>query len=161
MNEMTNFVMKMRDGYAYASLKTLENVVVSQLDCDKAVFMGFVIDPTAGSKPFCRFCVNGENRYQLAQYCDLTPIRAFTMADCDEIDGWDKLRLSADRSELLDSPTWFHKNGLQQTATGYGKALTNSSMVWFEGKFRRIYTTIFSNVGTSWFRYQGKQIVIG
>jgi hypothetical protein len=158
---MTKFVMKMRDGYAYASLKTLENVVVSQSDCDKAVFMGFVVELTADSKPFCRFRVNGHNRYQLAQYCELTAIRAFTLADCDEIDSWDKLRISADRSELLDSPTWFHLRGLSETASGYGKALTNPSMVWFEGKYRRIYTTIFSNSGTSWFRYKGKKIVIG
>ncbi len=77
------FVMKMREGYAYSSLHSLENAIVSQSDCDKATFMGFVVEPTADSKLFARFRVDGQNRYQLAQFCELTTVRAFTMADCE------------------------------------------------------------------------------
>lgn len=152
------FVQKMISGYAYASLKTLENVIVTQSDCDKAVFMGLVV---LDDYDYCRFRLNGLNYYQLAMYTQSTAQRAFTMADCEAIDSWDKLRLSADRSELLDSPTNWQLRGLSETASGYGRALNSGRMVWFEGKFRRIYTTCFSNSGTSWFRYKGKQIVIG
>lgn len=155
---MANFVQKMVSGYAYASLKTLENVVVTQSDCDKAIFMGFV--QFDGSE-YARFRVDGKNVYQLSLHTQSMRQRAFTLADCDPIGSWDGLRISAQRDELLDSPTDWQLAGLSETATGYGKSLNSGLMVWFEGKWRRIYVTCFSNSGTSWFRYKGKQIVIG
>lgn len=155
---MANFVQKMVPGYAYASMKTFENVIVSQSDCGKAIFIGFV---EFDGNEYSRFRFADRNRYQLSLHTQSMRQRAFTMADCESIGSWDGLRISADRSELLDSPTSWQLRGLSETATGYGKALNSGLMVWFEGKFRRIYTTIFSNSGTSWFRYKDKKIVIG
>lgn len=145
-------------GYAYCSLKTLENVVVTQSDCDKAKFCGLV---RIHQCDYAKFGLNGKHYWQLTTHTLNDTVRAFSLNDCQSMDSWDKLRLSADRSELLSTPMWWHKHGIQETPTGYGKALNSGLMVWFEGRYRRVYVTCYSNVGTSWFRYQGKKIVIG
>lgn len=42
----------------------------------------------------------------------------------------------------------WQKRGLQYTATGYGKKIPTEYVVRFNGRFRRVYCCIFSNVGT-------------
>jgi hypothetical protein len=69
-------------------------------------------------------------------------------------------RISADRSDLIDAPMWFHKQGLQETATGYGKRLNTGLKIHFEGRNRRLYCTCFSNSGTVWFKVRGQQIIV-
>ena len=53
-------------------------------------------------------------------------------------DGW----IQADRSELMYDPPEWMKRGLQ---------------IHFNGKLYRIYVTIYSNAGTSWFTAKGKR----
>lgn len=90
------FVQKMVPGYAYASLKTLENVIVSQSDCDKATFMGFV---QFEGHEYSRFRVDGRNCYQLSLHTLSTKQRAFYLTDCESIGSWNGLRISAQREE--------------------------------------------------------------
>lgn len=53
--------------------------------------------------------------------------------------------------EIVDKPLRFHLLGLSQTKSGYGHKLTSNKCVKLpNGKVRRIYITIFSNVGSSW-----------
>lgn len=83
-------------------------------------------------------------------------MKQFTDADVlpsSAFDGW----IQADRSELVDAPMWYHKQGLQQTASGYGRKLNSGLKIHFNGKLYRIYVTIFSNAGTSWFTAKGKR----
>ena len=53
-------------------------------------------------------------------------------------------------ADLVDDPLWWQKKGLQETASGYGRKLRTSRKIWFDGKLRRIYCTIFSNNGSTW-----------
>jgi hypothetical protein len=69
-------------------------------------------------------------------------------------------RIQVDRADLIECPLWWHKQGLQQTSTGYGRKLTNSSKINFNGKLYRLYTTCFSNVGSTWFTVRGKKIYV-
>jgi len=50
--------------------------------------------------------------------------------------------------DCKESPLWFHDQGLQQTATGYGNRLATPYMVKVRGKWRRVYCCQYSNVGT-------------
>ena len=63
-------------------------------------------------------------------------------------------------NNLVENPLWWHKLNLSQTASGYGKKLTTTKMIYFENKLRRIYCTIYSNSGTNWFFYKGEEIIV-
>ena len=69
-------------------------------------------------------------------------------------------RIYADRSDLVYDPPEWMKRGLQETASGYGKRLNSGLKISFNGKLYRIYVTIFSNAGTSWFKVKGRTIVV-
>ena len=56
------------------------------------------------------------------------------------------------------APLYYHTAGLMQTTTGYGKRIALDTMVKFNGKWRRVYCCIYSNVGTC---YIGKLSAIG
>lgn len=70
-------------------------------------------------------------------------------------------RIFADREDLIDAPLWWHEQGLQQTASGYGRKLTQRYKISFNGKEYRLYTTIFSNAGSTWFKVKGRTIYVG
>ena len=59
---------------------------------------------------------------------------------------------------VKESPLWFHKQGLMQTATGYGRKLTSSKMVYWEGRWRRVYVCCYSNSGTAYILRNGKPL---
>lgn len=156
-------VMKMSSGYAYVSSRpslthNSETVVVSDSDIGRASFRGIV---RLDNCDYCAFRIGKKYYWQLRHACVETAVKAFTQDDIEPMGSWDHMRLSVERSQLADKPLRHHKRGLSQTASGYGRALVNSSMIWFEGRYRRIYTTCFSNSGTSWFNFNGKKIVVG
>jgi hypothetical protein len=62
--------------------------------------------------------------------------------------------------DLVSSQLPWQKAGLQQTTSGYGAKLTNSYKVSYEEKLYRIYTTCYSNSGSSWFTVKGQKIYI-
>lgn len=66
----------------------------------------------------------------------------------------------AEKTELVHCPLEWQKQGLQETASGYGRKLTNSYKINFNGKLYRLYTTSFSNAGSTWFTVKGKKIFI-
>lgn len=68
--------------------------------------------------------------------------------------------LYVDRDDLVNAPLWYHLQGLQQTASGYGAKLTHSSKISFNGRLYRLYTTIYSNAGSVWFTTKGKRIYV-
>ncbi len=66
-----------------------------------------------------------------------------------------------DPYELVERPLWWHKQGLSQTATGYGSKLTSSRCVKLpNGKTRRIYITCYSNAGSAWITLNGKKLFL-
>jgi len=63
--------------------------------------------------------------------------------------------------ELIERPLWWHKQGLQQTSSGYGSKLTSSRCIKLpDGRTRRIYITCYSNAGSAWITVNGKKIYI-
>ncbi len=64
-------------------------------------------------------------------------------------------------SSYEDRPLWFHTAGLQETASGYGRALTSARVaVLPDGRTRRVYITIFSNSGTAWIVVDGTARIV-
>jgi hypothetical protein len=51
---------------------------------------------------------------------------------------------------VKELPLWWHLQGLQQTASGYGRRLATRHMVQWNGKWRRVYVACFSNAGTAY-----------
>jgi hypothetical protein len=49
---------------------------------------------------------------------------------------------------IVEKPLPWQTAGLTYTATGYGSRIPTSKMVRFNGKWRRVYCRIYSNVGT-------------
>lgn len=64
------------------------------------------------------------------------------------------------RKELIDAPTDWQKQGLQQTATGYGAKLMTRYKIAFNGKLYRVYATNYGNSGSMWFTVRGRKIFI-
>jgi hypothetical protein len=63
--------------------------------------------------------------------------------------------------EVIDRPLAWQSAGLQQTASGYGRKLTSARIVRLpDGRERRIYVTIFSNIGTAWITLDGKRVIV-
>lgn len=63
---------------------------------------------------------------------------------------------------FIDKPLWFHRAGLQQTASGYGSKLTSSrTCVLPDGRVRRVYVTQYSNAGTAWIVLDGARRIVG
>lgn len=67
-------------------------------------------------------------------------------------------------SDVIDaklSPLWWHKQGLQQTASGYGRALKTEYLVRLQDKrWRRVLVCCYSNAGTAYVRVNSKWKVI-
>lgn len=63
--------------------------------------------------------------------------------------------------EFLYRPLWFHTQGLSETASGYGKRLRSPRCIKLpDGRIRRIYVTIYSNIGTAWIVLDGKRRIV-
>jgi hypothetical protein len=62
--------------------------------------------------------------------------------------------------DLVDAPLPWQKQGLHQTASGYGKKLTMREKIHYNGRLYRLYCTIFSNNGTAWFIARGRKITV-
>jgi hypothetical protein len=57
-------------------------------------------------------------------------------------------------------PLWYHKRGLLQTSTGFGRKLVTEHMIQIENRWYRIYCCQLSNSGTHYIIKKGKHIVI-
>ncbi len=56
------------------------------------------------------------------------------------------------------APLWWQDRGLSFTSSGYGSRIPTQHMVQFNGKWRRVYCRIYSNIGTC---YIGKLVGTG
>lgn len=88
-------------------------------------------------------------------------MKQFTLADVRHTDSqYPKIYLGNYLEDLLLSqPPWMQR-GLQETASGCGRRLNSGFKIHFEGKLYRVYTTIFSNVGSNWFKVKGRTIYV-
>ena len=63
-------------------------------------------------------------------------------------------------SQLIDAPLWWHKRGLQQTASGYGSKLTTPYKVEHNGRLYRVYCVCWSNSGTLYILPKGEPLYL-
>jgi hypothetical protein len=63
-------------------------------------------------------------------------------------------------SLLIEAPLWWHKQGLQQTASGYGSKLTTPYKVEHNGRLYRVYCVCFSNAGTLYILPKGEPLYL-
>lgn len=59
---------------------------------------------------------------------------------------------------VKDAPLYHHAAGLQFTASGYGARIPTRYMVFFNGRWRRVYARQYGNAGTL---YIGKLAPVG
>lgn len=83
-------------------------------------------------------------------------MRLFTESDVHD----SRIYVDRYRSELIWNPPKWMERGFQETASGYGKRLNSGWMINFEGRKYRIYVTIYSNSGSSWFKSKGRKIYV-
>ena len=57
-------------------------------------------------------------------------------------------------------PLWWHLEGRQQTASGYGRKLTTPYKIEYNGRLYRVYCICFSNAGTYYILPAGKPVYI-
>jgi hypothetical protein len=69
-------------------------------------------------------------------------------------------RISLSDHEVKTVMLPWQKQGLQQTATGYGGKLTTSKMVKYNGRWQRVYCMCYSNSGTCYILVKGKKIIV-
>ena len=66
-----------------------------------------------------------------------------------------------DTTDSRISETWWQRRGLMYTATGYGKKIPTEYMVQCgDLRWRRVYCHIFSNSGTLYVIYNGKDRIL-
>lgn len=53
-----------------------------------------------------------------------------------------------------------HKLGLSWTASGYGKRIPTSTMVKYQGKWRRVYCCVYSNSGTCYIGTWANRMIV-
>ena len=61
-------------------------------------------------------------------------------------------------TECKLAPLWWQKQGLQYTATGYGRKIPTGYMVKHENRWKRVYCCIYSNSGTCYIESNRKPV---
>lgn len=61
---------------------------------------------------------------------------------------------------VMDDPLPHHIADLSYTATGYGSRIPTRQKVFLNGKWRRVYCRIYSNIGTLYLRTPDKSEII-
>ena len=57
-------------------------------------------------------------------------------------------------------PMSHHVAGLTYTRSGYGAKIPTPYMVSLGGRLRRVYCTVYSNMGTCWIMVNGKKEIV-
>lgn len=73
---------------------------------------------------------------------------------------YNRISLGDYHKELVNDPPAWMKQGLQETASGYGRKLNTGHKINFCGKLYRLYATCFSNVASVWFVTKGRKIFV-
>jgi hypothetical protein len=62
--------------------------------------------------------------------------------------------------DFISRPLWFHKQGLQQTASGYGRRLKTEYLFKWQGRLRRVLCCQISNAGTLYIETKDKNWIV-
>ena len=61
---------------------------------------------------------------------------------------------------LIDAPLSWHKLGLRETASGFGKKLTTRYKIAHKDRLYRVYATVFGNAGSAFIIARGEKIFL-
>ncbi len=86
-------------------------------------------------------------------------MKTFTKRDVNSPDS-EYPRIYCEISDLVDDPPDWMKQGLQQTASGYGRRLNTGRKIHYCGRLYRLYATCYSNVASVWFTVKGVKIYV-
>lgn len=62
--------------------------------------------------------------------------------------------------DFIESPLWYHKKGLQQTASGYGHKLATQYKALVQNRAYRVYCSIHSNCEVLYILIKGVRVVV-
>ena len=68
--------------------------------------------------------------------------------------------LQLDGCEIKTDLLEWQRLGLRYTASGYGPMFPTARKVWYHGKWRRIYCSIWGNSGTYWIIVDGDKRIV-
>ena len=57
--------------------------------------------------------------------------------------------------DLIERPLWWQEKGLSYTTTGYGRKIPTAKMIKDQGRLKRVYCCIYSNIGTCYILRKG------
>jgi hypothetical protein len=63
-------------------------------------------------------------------------------------------------ADVKYAPMAWHEKGLSFTATGYGSRIPTAYIVKFNGRWRRVYCRIYSNIGTTYIRCGAERYIV-
>lgn len=87
-------------------------------------------------------------------------MKLFTSADAPDTMGKFESMPINYPADLVHCPLWWHKQGLQKTASGYGAKIESAYKINFNGKLYRIYHTCYGNASSAWFTVRGRRIYV-
>jgi hypothetical protein len=67
--------------------------------------------------------------------------------------------IDSHKAEFKDAPLWWHEEGRQYSASGYGRKIPTARKVKHGGKWRRVYVCQYSNAGTAYI-VQGRDWIV-
>jgi len=146
----------MASGYAYSSVKTLENVMVTQSEVSESKFLGFTM---VDGIRMARYRIGKKTYWQVPNYNRGATLAMFDESDVEPSDSWGG-RINCSREQLIDNPPDWLRRGRQQTPSGYGRKLNSGRSIHFNGRLHRIYVICFSNSGTAYIISKGRKIII-
>jgi hypothetical protein len=65
-----------------------------------------------------------------------------------------------EKKDFVESPLLHHKLGLQYTASGYGSKIPTRFTVKHNNRIKRVYCSIYSNIGSLYIMDNGKRLYI-
>ena len=77
-----------------------------------------------------------------------------------EFGNWGSPHIVVPADRIKHSPMWYHNQGLQQTASGYGSRLVQPWKVKHKRRWYRVYCVCWSNVGTNYINLAGERHVV-
>lgn len=130
-------------------VKTLESVKIVRLDRG-----GYGPDGRywgGGSPLWCLTFTDGSEDFARASTVNTAVTKAIKAARWDMRYKVHTLTLAIGDNEILlpmrEKPLEWQKQGLRETATGYGSRLTTTKQVYFNGRWMRVYCACWSNAG--------------
>ena len=61
---------------------------------------------------------------------------------------------------LHRKPLWWQEKGLSYTASGYGSKIPTDKVLYLNNRMYRVYCRIYSNIGTCFINFHGRNVIV-